>query len=54
MMPRDSDVYTVVYEFNQGAINDVAISPMHSYALTLGENGLIKVWDYVGKNVAYQ
>jgi len=54
MMPRDSDVYQVVYEFNQGAINDVAISPQHNYALTLGENGLVKTWDYVAKNVAYQ
>jgi len=54
MMPRDSDVYQVVFEFNQGAINDVAISPQHNYALTLGENGLVKTWDYVAKNVAYQ
>jgi hypothetical protein len=54
MMPKDSDTYQVVCEFNKGAIMDVAMSPHHNYAITLGENGVLKTWDYVGKNVAYQ
>ena len=53
-MAHDSDIYTTVVEFTQGAINDIAISPTHNYALTVAENGMIKVWDYVRKQVTYQ
>jgi hypothetical protein len=30
------------------------MSPTHNYALTVAENGMIKVWDYVRKAVTYQ
>lgn len=48
-MAHDSDVYTTVVEFTKDSINDLAISPTHSYALTIAKNGMIKVWDYVRK-----
>jgi WD40 repeat protein len=30
------------------------MSPTHNYAVTLGENGNVKVWDYVKKEVKFQ
>lgn len=53
-MAHDSDTFQTVVEFTQGAINDVAMSPTHNYALTVAEDGMIKVWDYVRKAVTYQ
>ena len=52
-MAHDSDTFQTVVEFTQGAINDVAMSPTHNYALTVAEDGMIKVWDYVRKAVTY-
>ena len=51
MMAYNSDIYQCVEEFHQGSINDIVTSPNHNYALTIGENGMIKTWDYCRKVV---
>jgi WD40 repeat protein len=38
---------TVVREFHQGAITDLAVSDSFNMCITTGENGLVKVWDYL-------
>mmetsp|Transcript_35625 Transcript_35625/g.54476 ORF Transcript_35625/g.54476 Transcript_35625/m.54476 type:complete len:238 (+) Transcript_35625:896-1609(+) len=53
-MNHDSEIYTEVYSFHMGAINDLIMSPSHNYAVTIGENGNVKVWDYARKKVGYQ
>jgi WD40 repeat protein len=51
VMDHDSDgVYRNVYNFHKGAINDLVCSPTHNYAISLGEDGLVKVWDYAKKD----
>jgi WD40 repeat protein len=51
VMDHDSDgVYRNVYNFHKGAIADLVCSPTHNYAMTLGEDGLVKVWDYAKKD----
>lgn len=54
VMEKEETNYKCITEFHEGSINGLVCSPTHSYALSLGENGMIKVWDYVKKNVAYQ
>jgi WD40 repeat protein len=39
----------MVYKFTEGAIQDLITSPSHNYAISLGESGLVKVWDYAKK-----
>ena len=51
VMAYNSDIYQCVEEFHQGSINDIVTSPNHNYALTIGENGMIKTWDYCRKVV---
>jgi len=46
---RENDLYTEVYKFTEGAITDLATSPMHNYVVSLGESGEVKVWDYAKK-----
>lgn len=51
VMDHDSDgIYRNVYNFHKGAIMDVVCSPTHNYAMSLGEDGLVKVWDYAKKD----
>jgi hypothetical protein len=45
---------TVVREFHQGAITDLAVSDSFNMAITTGENGLVKVWDYLRQVPLYQ
>jgi WD40 repeat protein len=50
-MDHDSDgVYRNVYNFHKGSIEDLVCSPTHNYAMSLGEDGLVKVWDYAKKD----
>lgn len=51
-MGKDSDIYNEVYTFHQGAVKDLVASPSHNFAVSIGENGMIKVWDYVKKSVS--
>jgi len=53
-MPYEGEHFTEVFQFHQGAVNDVITSPNQNYCITIGENGMIKVWDYVLKQVKYQ
>jgi WD40 repeat protein len=45
---------TVVREFHQGQITDLAVSDSFNMCITTGENGLIKVWDYLRQVPLYQ
>jgi len=51
VMSRDSDISTEVYTFQEGTVNDLAVSPSHNYAVSIGSNGMLKVWDYVKQKV---
>ena len=53
-MGKDSDIYNEVYNFQEGAVRDVVASPTHNFAASIGQNGMVKVWDYVKKNVFSQ
>jgi WD40 repeat protein len=53
-MEKEESTYKVITEFHEGSVNGLVCSPVHSYAVSLGENGMLKVWDYVKQNVAYQ
>ena len=48
-LDRDSDLISVVYRFSEGKINALVASPAHNYAVSLGESGQVKVWDYAQK-----
>ena len=48
---RDSDLYTEVYKFTEGSVAALCASPTHNYAVSLGETGQLKVWDYAKKSV---
>ena len=54
VMEKDETTYKCITEFHEGSVNGLVCSPTHSYAVSLGENGMLKVWDYVKKVVAYQ
>lgn len=54
VMEKEESTYKVITEFHEGSVNGLVCSPVHSYAVSLGENGMLKVWDYVKQNVAYQ
>lgn len=53
VMDYEDTTYKCISEFHEGSVNGLVCSPTHGYAVSLGENGMIKVWDYVKKNVAY-
>ena len=44
----------MVREFHSGAITDLAVSDNMNMAITTGEDGLIKVWDYLREAPLYQ
>lgn len=44
---------TVIREFQSGAITDLALSDTFNMAITTGEDGLIKVWDYLREKPLY-
>ena len=44
---------TVVREFHSGAITDLAVSDNMNMAISTGEDGLIKVWDYLREAPLY-
>jgi len=50
---RETDIYTEVYKFTEGAIMALASSPIHNYVVSLGESGEIKVWDYAKKETFF-
>ena len=43
VMNHDSELSTEVYDFQEGTVNDLAVSPSHNYAVSIGSNGMIKV-----------
>ena len=45
---------TVIREFQSGAITDIALSDTFNMAITTGEDGLVKVWDYLREKPLYQ
>ena len=53
-MGKDSDIYNEVYNFQEGSVKDIVASPTHNFAASIGQNGMVKVWDYVKKNVFSQ
>lgn len=38
---------------HSGAINGLAVSPKHHFAVTAGEDGSVRCWDYVDKKELY-
>jgi len=54
VMEKDQEEYKCITEFHEGSVNGLVCSPSHNYAVSIGENGMIKVWDYVKAVVAYQ
>ena len=51
-MDHDSDgIYRNLELFHKGAVMDIVCSPTHNYAVSLGEDGLVKVWDYANKKL---
>ena len=54
VMDHDSEIYREITQFHKGAINDIVCSPSHNYAVSLGEDGLIKVWDYANRTDPYR
>jgi WD40 repeat protein len=49
VMDKENDIYRDIMSFHKDAIKDLVVSPSHNYALTLGEDGMLKVWDYANK-----
>ena len=49
VLSKDTNQYSEIYKFTEGAIMDLCTSPCHNYAVSLGESGLVKVWDYAKK-----
>jgi len=52
----DCEDYTseIITDFHSGAITDMAISDFCNMAVTVGEDGNIKVWDYVRQKALFQ
>lgn len=50
-MGKDSDIYNEVTCFQEGEVRDIVCSPSHNFAASIGQNGMVKVWDYVKKDV---
>lgn len=46
VMEKNETEYKCITEFHEGAVTGLVASPSHNYAVSLGENGMIKVWDY--------
>jgi DNA-directed RNA polymerase subunit beta len=46
-MEKETDNYKCIYEFHQGHINSLVTSPNLNYAVTTGEDGIVKVGSYV-------
>jgi WD40 repeat protein len=53
VMDKETDNYKCIYEFHQGHINSLVTSPNLNYAVSTGEDGVVKVWDFVRKNVVH-
>jgi WD40 repeat protein len=53
VMDKENDNYKCIYEFHQGHINSLVTSPSLNYAVSTGEDGVVKVWDFVRKNVVH-
>ena len=53
-MEKNETEYKCINEFHEGSVTGLVASPSHNYAVSLGENGMVKVWDYTKKVVAYQ
>jgi WD40 repeat protein len=49
VVSKETDMYSEIYRFTEGAIMDLVASPAHHYAISLGESGQVKVWDYAKK-----
>lgn len=54
VMEKNENTYKCITEFHEKAVTGLVSSPTHNFAVSIGENGMIKVWDFVRKVVAYQ
>jgi WD40 repeat protein len=54
VMEKNETTYKCITEFHEKAVNGLVCSSNHNFAVSLGENGMVKVWDFVKKIVAYQ
>lgn len=44
----DYEMETIM-EMNSGRLNDLILSPVNNGAITVGDDGAVRLWDYVGK-----
>ncbi len=44
---------TVILTTNAGKLNDMKISPLHNAAVTIGDDGGVRLWDYVNQREFY-
>lgn len=45
---QDFEIETLM-ETNSGKLNDLAVSPISNSAITIGDDGVVRLWDYVYK-----
>ena len=54
VMAHDSEIVHEITSFHKGSVNDLVCSPSHNYAISLGQDGTVKVWDYANKSAPYE
>jgi len=45
---------TVILNTNYGKLSGLAVSPVQNCAITAGDDGYVRVWDYVNHREFYQ
>jgi WD40 repeat protein len=44
----------IIFEYNSGEITDMAMSDAYNMCVTCGQDGMVKVWDYLRGEAYYQ
>jgi len=51
--PWEGKNYKLVQEFHSGAISEMAVSPKHNICVTMGQDGVAKLWDFINMKEIY-